>query len=99
MASQHVWEQVAEQLGQWLESEPDVIAEQLFGGGRRAPFAGKATEKEKLAYYRSQFFNDNGSPNEQGRTELLNRVGVDGYTQIYNALMSDSLSPIDSESS
>lgn len=83
---QHMWDQVADQLTEWMDRESDIIADMIIGGDH-APFsAPNVSEKDKLTYYHQQFFNDDGTPNEVGRSQTLERVGIPGYTAIWGAL-------------
>jgi hypothetical protein len=85
MASSHLFEQVADDLSQWIAETSSSLATQLAGGSH-APFAANATEAEKLDYYRSKMFNPDGSPNVQERQNLLDRAGVQGYAHVLSAL-------------
>jgi hypothetical protein len=81
----HWAELAAEDLKSFLETEPPILARAFTKGGR-APFSARTDERTKIEYYRSQFFNPDGTPNEVGRAQTLNRVGIDGYAEIYRAL-------------
>src|SRR5678809_1794954 len=91
--STHPWDLVAEDLKNWLETEPEYYIEQLKGG-YRSPFSAGVSEQEKLDYYRRQVFMqhpdgtpDYTKPNHAGRDMLLKRVGSNGYTQSNGAVM------------
>jgi hypothetical protein len=93
MADQgHAWDGVATDLVDWLETESKWYANAMRGGSSRSPFAAQTSEAEKLDYYRRQMYMSapDGTiqyhqPNQEGRDNLMTRLGVDGYTQVYNA--------------
>lgn len=86
MAEQeHLWDQVARELADWLDTERVQLAAALRAGGR-APFAAKVSEKEKLEFYARQFFNPDGTRNTAGIQRTLERVGPEGFAKIYSAL-------------
>lgn len=85
MAQQSYLEDVVEEATKWLEEMPQLIADLLKVNGR-SPFGAPATEAEKLAYYRTQFFNPDGTPNQPGRQAELQRLGIDGYVAVLRAL-------------
>jgi hypothetical protein len=84
-SQQHMYESVAHELSDWIVSERKELANRLLAGGR-SPFAAKTSESEKLAYYKTQYFLDDGSPNEQGRQQTLERVGPQNFALIYGSL-------------
>lgn len=86
MATQHMWEQAVDEVVDWLYSTSDRAAEVILAGGR-APFAADLTEDEKLRYYHEKFFNPDGSDNNQGRNEVMARVGPDEWAKVYKALI------------
>lgn len=88
-----VWDGVAGELSAWLQSESKWYADAVKGGSQRSPFAAQTSEQEKLDYYRRQMYTaaPDGSilydqPNAEGRANLMQRLGVDGYTQVYEAV-------------
>jgi hypothetical protein len=90
--SEHAWDGVATDLVDWLETESKWYADAMRGGSQRSPFAAQTSEAEKLDYYRRQMYTSapDGSilydqPNQEGRSNLMQRLGVDGYTQVYQA--------------
>ena len=89
---EHPWTSVAQELQGWLESESQWYAEALRGG-HRSPFSADVSEREKLDFYRRQMFQtadddtiQYDKPNVQGRQNLLTRLGVQGYAQVYDAV-------------
>lgn len=76
----HMWDEVSEEVAQWIEDMAAEIASGLKNGGP-APFAARTTEAEKLAYYQERFFNPDGTPNRPGRQEELERLGVTNYAK------------------
>lgn len=93
MAGEHPYDGVADELLGWLQTESKYYADAMRGGsGTRAPFSAQTSEAEKLDYYRRQMYmtGPDGTihydqPNQQGRANLMQRLGVDGYTQVYHA--------------
>lgn len=79
-------EQVAEELADWIDRMAQEVAAGMMQDGR-SPFGAQMTEQEKLEYYAQQLFNPDGSPNVEGRQKLIERVGVDGFVRILNAVM------------
>ena len=93
MADQNLYDSVAGDLLDWLQSESKWYADQMRSGSGKSPFAAETSEKEKLDYYRRQMYQvkpdgtvQYDKPNAQGRQALMQRVGIDGYTQIYNTV-------------
>ena len=85
MASSNMYDQVADELAQWIEDTSDAVAGDM-GNGSHAPFAANVTEAQKLDYYRAKLFNPDGTPNVQERQNLLDRAGVQGYAKVLSAL-------------
>jgi hypothetical protein len=87
-------EGVASDLLGWLTEESQYYANALRGGAnQRSPFSGDASEKQKLEYYKSQMYEvaPDGTvqydrPNKEGRKALMQRLGVDGYVAVYEAV-------------
>lgn len=78
--------QIAEDLAQWLESTSTALAVAISPQGI-APFAAPISEQQKLVYYSSQLFMPDGTPNEQGRTAELQRLGPIGFRTVYRAVI------------
>ena len=77
---------VATDLAVWIDETANAIALALAPTGR-APFAATVSEDEKLQYYRAQLFNPDGTPNMSGRTQEMRRLGPEGFTQVYKAVI------------
>jgi hypothetical protein len=77
---------IATDLAYWLEDMSDQLAAAMAPQGV-APFAALLTEGQKLEYYRAQLFNPDGSPNMSGRTQEMNRMGPQGFRQVYTAVI------------
>lgn len=93
MSKRHPWDEAADEVSQWLTESPAYYAEAMKGG-YDAPFGAKTTEEQKLEYYKRQAFEQNmdGSPdftkpNTAGRQMLIDRLGINGYTQVMAAIM------------
>lgn len=70
---------------EWLV---DTIAE-----GTRAPFSANVNNEQKLDYFRSKLFNDNGTPNDPGRAELMKTYGGPGVAKIMADVMDKQAKP------
>lgn len=86
MAQVEFYDQLAQDLALWLEDMSDSLATALSPQGI-APFAAPISEQQKLAYYSSQLFNADGTPNEQGRNAELLRLGPIGFRTVYRAVI------------
>ena len=76
---------VASDLAAWIDKTADDVASAFAPG--RAPFSANLTEEQKLEYYRQQLFNPDGSPNVQGREAQFQRLGVQGFANVYRAVI------------
>lgn len=85
MPSKHIWDQVVDDITSWVAGESDWYANAIVGGGH-APFAQPVSDKEKRDYYESQMYNENGTPNESGRQQVLQRIGVQNYVPLLQEL-------------
>lgn len=86
MPSQNVLDQISNDLALWIDQTATRIAAAMAPQGT-APFAAQLSETDKLEYYRAQLFNPDGSPNVQGRAPLIARLGPEGFTLVYKAVM------------
>lgn len=77
---------VASDLAAWIDQTATRIAAAMAPQGV-SPFAAQITEEQKLEYYKSQLFNADGTPNDQGRGEEMQRLGPQGFTQVYKAVL------------
>lgn len=87
-AGAHWWDEVSYEVLQDVEDDVAWLRDEMLAG-TRAPFSANTSEEQKLAYYRSQFFKPDGTPNEVGRKEVLARVGVRGFADVLAALYDD----------
>lgn len=76
---------VANDLSVWIDQTADDVARAFAPG--RAPFSANLSEDQKLLYYREQLFNPDGSPNVPGRTAQIQRLGAQGFAQVYKAVL------------
>src|SRR5215471_2710296 len=76
---------ISSDLAQWIDDTANKVA--LAFAPARAPFSANITEEQKLQYYRSRLFNPDGTPNTQGRTEEIQRLGPEGFGQVYKAVI------------
>jgi len=86
MNRQTLLDQVANDLALWIESTADEVARAFTPLGV-APFAAQLTEREKVIYYRAQLFNPDGSPNDSGRAALVQRLGAEGFANLYKQIV------------
>jgi hypothetical protein len=77
---------IADDLALWLENMSTQIADAMKPQGL-APFAVQISDQQKILYYRNQIFNPDGTPNMQGRTEEMNRLGPAGFRMVYKAVV------------
>ena len=78
-------EDVAQDLAEWIDRTANEVALAFAPG--RAPFAARATEEEKLAYYAHKLFNPDGTPNDKGRAEEIARLGAENFGRVYKAVV------------
>lgn len=76
---------VAGDLAQWIDQTAESVA--LAFAPARSPFSARITEEQKLQFYRSRLFNPDGSPNLQGRSEEVARLGPEGLGRVYKAVV------------
>jgi hypothetical protein len=81
-----VYTLVAEDLAYWLEKTSDELAAAMSPQGV-APFGAVLSEAQKVAYYKQVLFNSDGTPNTNGRTQLLATLGPQGFRQVYTAVI------------
>lgn len=82
-APDHVYEVVAHDLAEWLHKMPKVLAAALRGGPhRQGPFMHAATGQQKYEIFKAKLFNEDGSPNLQGRQQLLERLTPRQYAEV-----------------
>lgn len=76
---------VANDLALWIDTISTQIATAFVA--TRAPFAATTTEEQKLEFYRTKLFNPDGTPNPVGREAEFQRLGSDGFIQVYKAVI------------
>ena len=81
-----ILDQVADDLAYWIDDTANKIALAMAPQGQ-APFAANLSENQKLAYYRDQLFDQSGQPNLQGRQQQMQRLGPEGFTQVFKAVI------------
>jgi hypothetical protein len=79
-------DQIATDLAVWIDQLSTKLALAMAPQGN-APFAAPISEEQKLQYYRDQLFNPDGTPNLQGRNAQIQRLGPEGFTQVYKAVI------------
>lgn len=86
MPEQTVLDAVANDLAVWIDQTSTRIAAAMAPQGI-APFSADLTETQKLEYYRAQLFNPDGTPNAAGRAAQIARLGPEGFTGVYKAVL------------
>lgn len=82
-SADHVYEIVAQDLAEWLNKMPKILAAAMRGGPKRqGPFKHAATGKQKFEIYKAKLFNDDDTPNMEGRQELLRKMTPQQYAQV-----------------
>lgn len=86
-ADQHIYETVAQDIAEWLNTMPKVLARAMRGGPhKQGPFKHPATGKQKYEIYKGKLFNDDGTPNVPGRQELLQKMNPQQYAQVVHVV-------------
>lgn len=85
MTKPHSLDLIAQDLADWIDRTATKLAEAMTEGGA-SPFAAQTTRQERLEYYTEQFFNPDGTPNEQGRQAQLARLGPEGFLRALRAV-------------
>jgi hypothetical protein len=83
---QHLLDDIASEVGEWIESMSTDVVNALTEGGI-APFAANVDDKEKLSYFSSQVYLPDGSINVDGRNKLMQQYGPDGYAAIMRTVL------------
>ena len=79
----HIYEVVAHDLAEWLHKMPKVLAAAMRGGPhRQGPFMHAATGQQKYEIFKAKLFSPDGSPNMQGRQELLSKLTPRQYAEV-----------------
>lgn len=82
-STNHVYEVVARDLADWLNTMPKLLATAMRGGPHmQGPFRHPATGKQKYEIFKAKLFNDDGTVNMQGRKELLGRMTPRQYAEV-----------------
>ena len=83
---QNPLDQLAAELGEWVDQISTQIADSVIGGFS-APGAAQLSEQQKMEYYVRQFFNPDGTPNDQGRAQEMQRLGPEGFAEVWNEVI------------
>jgi hypothetical protein len=83
---QHLFDELATDLAQWIEDTADALADAMSDGGQ-VPFAAVVPQAQKVEYFREQLYLPDGSLNQPGRADLLARYGPDGYAGIVRTVL------------
>lgn len=77
---------MAEDIAAEVDEEIRRLTDDLLMGVT-APFAAQLTEQQKLAYYRTQLFSPDGTPNLQGRAQEMTRLGPENFALVFRAVI------------
>jgi hypothetical protein len=75
-------DRMATELADWAMITSKQIADSIKGGFL-APAAAQLSERQKLEYYTAMMFEPDGSPNEKGRAQLLQRMGPVQFAEAF----------------
>jgi hypothetical protein len=82
-AADGLYERVAQDLSDWLNTMPQILATAIRGGPhQQGPFKHAATGRQKFEVYKAKLFNQDGTPNLPGRQQLLQRSTPRQYAEI-----------------
>ena len=73
-------EQVADDLGLWLEATADSVAGAMMEGDH-APFRARVSQARLAEFYGTTLWDQNGTPNAQLWHREYQRVGADGLRE------------------
>lgn len=84
MPKQHSLDRLVDELADWIEETSDFLAESMLEDGV-APFEARVTEAQRYEYFRRLIWNDDGTPNAEGRQHLLDSTGgsIDEYVRTF----------------
>lgn len=85
MPQSTMFDDVANDLALWIDETATKVA--LAMAPRVSPFAVQLTEAQKLDIYTRALFNPDGSPNTAGRQQQLERLGPEGFANVYKAVV------------
>lgn len=81
-AQQHSLDRLANELADYIEASVEYLSNALLEGGH-APFEAKISEAERFGYFHGLLWNEDDTPNEEGRSLLEEQRGLDEYTRTY----------------
>ena len=84
-AGSTMFDDLANDLSLWIDQTASEVA--LAFAPARSPFSAKITEQQKLEFYKTRLFNPDGSPNIPGRNEEIQRLGAEGFANVYKAVV------------
>ena len=85
MANPHPGDLLSQDVLDYVEKESDHLAQSILGSPL-APQTATLTSAQKIQLFANQFWNPDGSPNQQGRDALQAKYGARGFLQITEAL-------------
>jgi hypothetical protein len=86
MPQRTMFDDIAQDLADWIDRTANEIALAMAPRGVQ-PFAAQMTSQQKLDYYRWRLFRADGSPNNEGRTAEIQRLGTEGFANVYKAVV------------
>jgi hypothetical protein len=81
-----MFDDIALDLADWIDRTAEEIAQAMAPRGVQ-PFAAHMSSQQKMDYYKSRLFNPDGSPNMTGRAAELQRLGPEGFANVYKAVL------------
>jgi len=81
----HIFHEAGDDLASWIDTTATDLADGFYDG-TKAPFSADVPEREKLDYYEDRLFLPDGTPNQEGRSAEMARIGVEGYARVMQAL-------------
>jgi hypothetical protein len=86
MPQRTIFDDIAQDLADWIDRTANEMALAMAPRGVQ-PFAADMTQQQKMQYYRSRLFNADGSPNQSGRAAEVQRLGPEGFANVYKAVI------------
>lgn len=83
---EHSYEQMAQDLNDWIEATAQKLAGGMFEGDA-APGAATLTRDEQLDYYEGLLFTPEGGPNIPGRQRFVGSLGPAEQKKVTDALL------------
>lgn len=79
-ARPHLWDIMAKDIAHWVDDNKVYV--DLFKDGGHAPFAALTSPDRLEAFFEKKFMQPDGSPNEEGRQQVLQGWGIKEYARM-----------------